>query len=88
MRCGRPVEIGGFRWKPEEIHSYKFDYSANRSGSCQEWRSRVKAAVHLTLVQEPSVRAGARFHAISGRISLNIAVRSEVEQNQLVAVVE
>jgi hypothetical protein len=27
MRCGRPIEIGGFQWKPEEIGSYKIDYS-------------------------------------------------------------
>jgi hypothetical protein len=26
MRCGRLVEIGGFRWKPEEIDSYKSIY--------------------------------------------------------------
>ena len=28
MRCGCPVEIGGFRWKPEENDSYKIDYSS------------------------------------------------------------
>jgi hypothetical protein len=28
MRCGLPVEISGFRWKPEGIHSYKIDYSS------------------------------------------------------------
>jgi hypothetical protein len=27
MRCGCPVEIGGFRWNLEEIDSYKTDYS-------------------------------------------------------------
>jgi len=27
MRCGCPVEIGGFRWKLAEIDSYKIDYS-------------------------------------------------------------
>jgi len=29
MRCGRPVEIGGFQWKSEKIDSYKIDYRFN-----------------------------------------------------------
>jgi hypothetical protein len=37
MRCGCPVEAGGFRLNPEELDSYKIDYS-EESPEVPKWR--------------------------------------------------
>jgi hypothetical protein len=74
MRCGQAVEAGGFRWKPEEIHSYKIDYSENEHEGCQGWWSRVKGQVHSIVMQESGVRAGPQSYAIGDRISSPLAV--------------
>jgi hypothetical protein len=86
MRCGRPVEAGGFRWNPEELDSYKNDYSENYSKGCQGWRSQAKGSAYLTVIRESGVRAGAQFYAIGRRISLNSVEMSRLRKRLVMAV--
>jgi hypothetical protein len=68
MRCGCPVEIGGFRWNPEEIDSYKIDYSEDHSKGYRGWQSRANGLAHMTAVQAPPIGGIAIQCKVSARI--------------------
>jgi hypothetical protein len=60
MRCGCPVEIGGFRWNPEETDSYKIDYSSVGAWDravFEKWRD-LKAGIGSGLHAHPESKSG------------------------------
>ena len=60
MRCGHRVEIGGFRWKPEETDSYKIDYSSVGAWDravFEKWRD-LKAGIGSGLRAHPDSKSG------------------------------